>query len=122
MNPVDELVGQYAVVGGEKGGEPIPAGRLTGTTARFTGDTVTVVDGTDQESYAATYELDPKVTPWRIVMTATKGPSTGQMASGLVERDGDALRLVYSLPGTQPPTEFKTKPGQMLFVMERRKE
>ncbi len=122
MNAVAELVGTYAVTSGEKAGEPIPPGRLAGTTVRFAEDKVTVTDGTKKETYVALYELDTKATPWRIVMTATVGPDTGGMASGLVEKDGDTVRLIYSLPGTQPPTEFKTKPGQLMFVLRSESE
>jgi uncharacterized protein (TIGR03067 family) len=118
MNAVAELVGEYTVIRGEKFGRPIPRERVYGTSVRFTDDTITVVDAQDQEMYGATYQLDTDQTPWHIVMTATNAPNSGDVAQGLIEKDGDMVRLIYSLPGAEPPTDFRTGPKQLLFVME----
>ncbi len=114
----DALVGGYTVVSGEKFGQPEPAERVYGTTVKFTADTVTVTDKRDLEMYSATYQLDTSGTPWRIAMTATAAPNSGDVARGLIEKSGDTLRLIYALPGTEAPTEFKTKPGQLMFEMK----
>ena len=39
-------------------------------------------------------------------------------AVGLVKKEGDTVTLIYSLPGAPMPTEFKTKPGQHMFVLK----
>lgn len=117
MTTTDPLVGGYTIVRGEKFGTPEPAERVFGTTVRFTADTVTVVDARDQERYKATYQLDTSATPWRIAMTATAAPNAGEVAVGLVEKASDTVRLIYSLPGAAPPTEFKTTDRQLLFEM-----
>lgn len=113
----DELVGGYTIVSGEKFGKPEPEDRVKGSTVRFTGDKVIVKDKTNQETYSATYTVDTTHTPWRISMTASNAPNSGQTAEGLIEKAGDTIRLIYSLPGTEAPTDFKTKPGQLMFEM-----
>lgn len=118
MTATDPLVGGYTIVRGEKFGQPEPAERVFGTTVRFTADTVTMVDARDQERYKATYQLDTSATPWRIAMTATAAPNAGDVAVGLVEKAGDTVRLIYSLPGAEPPSGFKTKDRQLLFEMK----
>jgi uncharacterized protein (TIGR03067 family) len=118
MDDATNLVGGYTIVAGERFGKPEPAERVYGTTVRFTGDTVTVTDKRDQELYAATYQLDTTHTPWRIAMTATRAPNSGDRAVGLVEKHGDTVRLIYSLPGAEPPTGFQTKDGQLMFEMK----
>lgn len=117
---MSELTGGYTLVSGERDGKPLPPDRIHHTTVRFTETTVQVFDQDENENYAATYELDATAEPWEITMTSTGGAHPGQVAEGLVEKKGDTIRLIYSLPGTQPPTGFKTVPGQLLFVMENR--
>ena len=45
------------------------------------------------------------------------GTDSGAVALGLLDKQGDAVRLIDALPGNPCPTEFKTKAGELLFVM-----
>ncbi|MBA4065585.1 MAG: hypothetical protein C0501_18100 [Isosphaera sp.] len=115
-----DLTGGYTLVSGERDGHALPPDRIHHTVVRFTGDAVVVTDKDDHETYAARYTLDTSRTPWRITMTATAAPNSGAVAEGLVEKQGDTIRLVYALPGKPAPTGFETKSGELLFVMENR--
>ena len=44
------------------------------------------------------------------------------VAQGLIEKDGDTVKLIYALPGAQAPTEFKTKSKRLMFVMKNEKK
>lgn len=113
-----QLVGAYTIVKGEMSGRPEPEERVKGTIVRFSDDRVVVVDKQSKEIYGASYTLDTDRTPWRITMTSKLSAAEGQVAKGLIEKDGDTVRLIYALPGGQAPTDFKTKDKQLMFVMK----
>jgi uncharacterized protein (TIGR03067 family) len=117
---MSDLTGGYTLVSGERDGRALPPDRIHNTVVRFTADSVVVTDRDDKQTYAATYKLDAGRSPWRITMTATAAPNSGETAEGLIEKDGDTVRLIYALPGRPAPTDFRTKPGELLFVMENR--
>ena len=56
----------------------------------------------------ATYTVDTGKKPYIISMVTTL-PDKGVMARGLIEKDGETIRLIYALPDGTLPTEFKTK-------------
>ncbi len=111
------LTGGYTLVSGERDGKPLPPSHVADTTVRFTGDTVKVVHVTRGDAYAASYTLDESSDPCQVTMTATAAPDSGDVALGLIDKQGDTVRLIYALPGKPCPTEFKTKAGELLFVM-----
>lgn len=115
------LAGTYEIISGEKNGQKIDADRLAEVKVRIGADAITTYDKDSKELYAAAYELDMKREPWRILMTATLAPADGKgtKAEGLVERDGDSVKLIYALPGGKAPTGFKTGENQQMFVMRR---
>ena len=83
---------------------------------KFSDDKVIVTDKDKKETYVSTYKLDDSAKPCKITMTASV-PMKGAVARGLIEKDGDTIKLIYALPGADAPTEFKTKAGQLMFVM-----
>ncbi|MCA1686565.1 MAG: TIGR03067 domain-containing protein [Planctomycetia bacterium] len=113
-----DLVGGYMIVSGEMAGVPEREERIKGSVVRFSEDRVVVVDKQSKELFGASYKLDTARTPWRITMTSKLSGNEGQVAQGLIEKDGDTVRLIYALPGGQPPTDFKTKEKQLMFVMK----
>ncbi len=119
-----DLIGAYTIVSGEKYGEKEPAERIEGTTVRFAEDGIVVLDKEKKEIYAMTYKVDPSSKPWKIIMKTKitpyqkKGDSKEDVAFGLIEKDGDTVKLIYALPDGEKPTEFKTKEKQLMFVMK----
>ncbi len=122
QRPVDKpdtgvgLVGGYTIVSGERDGKPIDPSRLKGAPVRSPGDEVIGTDQDRKQLFVAKYELNTRTTPWKITMTSTT-PASGN-ASGLVEKKGDTLRIVYNLPGGAAPTKFEAGEKQHLFVLK----
>ncbi len=118
-----DLIGGYTIVSGEKYGEVEPAERIEGTTVRFAEDAIVVLDKDKKEVYAQTYKVDASKTPWTITMKSKITPYTAKtdeepVARGLIQKDGDTVKLIYAVPGGPMPTEFKTKDKQIMFVMK----
>lgn len=113
------LLGSYTLVAGEKNGQRIPAERVQGSTASITENTITTFDKDQKETYAVTYTLDKSQKPWRITMTSTLAPVRGEVAQGLIEKDGDMVKLIYAVRGGAAPDDFTTADNQLLFVMKK---
>ncbi len=115
----EALIGRYVIVSGEKDGLTEPAGRIKGTTVVFTKDTVVVTDKEKKEIYSASYKLKTTTNPCDITMTSRAGSSPGEIARGLIQKEGNKVRLIYALPTGEIPSGFKTKEKQLMFVMEK---
>jgi uncharacterized protein (TIGR03067 family) len=112
------LVGEYVIVSGEREGQKEPPERIAGTRVRFTDRAIAVYDMSKKHTYAATYQLDTSKKPWAITLTAVTGRHKGEVARGLIDKQGNTVRLIYALPGADLPTSFATKPKQLMFVMK----
>jgi uncharacterized protein (TIGR03067 family) len=123
--PLD-LLGAYTILSGERSGEKEPAERIEGVTVRIAEDAIVVLDKDKKEVYADTYKVDTRSKPWKITMTSKITPhsKSGEesVAQGLIEKQGDTVKLIYALPGGETPTEFKTKEKQLMFVMKSQKK
>lgn len=117
-----KIAGRYQIVSGEKFGVKVPEKDFDGSVVVFTTDAIVMTDKDQKQSYAATFKLEPGEKHCRITMTSTLAGNQGQTARGLVEKQGDTLRLIYALPGGDEPTEFRTKDKQLLFVLKPPKE
>jgi uncharacterized protein (TIGR03067 family) len=120
-----DLLGGYTIVSGERYGEKEPVERIEGVTVRIADDAIIVLDKEKKEVYAQTYKLDTSATPWKITLRSKITPFTQKsndsgedVAQGLIEKEGDTVKLIYALPGGAAPTEFKTKQKQLMFVMK----
>ncbi len=129
LNPSNapaDLLGGYTIVAGEKYGEKESAERIEGITVRIAEDAIIVLDKDKKEVYAQTYKIDTKSTPWKITLKSkitpykqdTNKDDGESIAQGLIEKDGDMVKLIYALPGSPAPTEFRTKEKQLMFVMK----
>lgn len=133
LNSAD-LEGVYEIVSGEKFGVAEPTERIKGSTARFTADRVVVIDKDNNEVYGASYALTPDETAANEADSGAKGSKIrmvsklvgsreqDQVSVGMVEKDGDKVRLIYALPGVEAPAEFKTKAGQLMFILKKKVE
>jgi uncharacterized protein (TIGR03067 family) len=113
------LAGEYTITGGEKHGNEIPADRLEDNVVRISDRTFVVFDREKNQTYADSYRLDTTKKPWRIRMTSTRAPAKGVKAEGLVQVDGDRVKLIYALTEGKPPTEFRTQDRQVLFLLKK---
>jgi uncharacterized protein (TIGR03067 family) len=117
----DDLVGRYVLVSGERFGVKEPEERIRGTMVTFTKDSVVVADKDKKELYSATYKLSATTNPCDIIMTSRVESSAGEIARGLIQKEGDSLRLIYALPTGEIPSGFKTQEKQLMFVMKKAK-
>ena len=113
------LLGQYTLVDGEKDGKKLPNERVAGSTVRITENAITTYDKDKKESYAVTYKLDTSKEPWRITMTSTRAPVMGEVAEGLIKKDGDVVSLIYGTRGGEVPNDFTTENNQLMFMMKK---
>ncbi len=121
-----QLIGTYKITAGERNGKKVDQEQLKDVTVRIEEKVITTFDRDKKEFYAATYEIDTKQKPWKVLMTATivpvQGKTTkvdgkGTKAEGLIEISGESVKLIYALPEGQAPTQFKTGDKQQMFVL-----
>jgi uncharacterized protein (TIGR03067 family) len=88
-------------------------------TVTFTGDTfvVTLADGTIP--IKGTFKLDPSGDPKTIDWTDTIGGDAGKTLLAIYSLKGDRLVFCAAYRGQERPTEFRTRPGQVLRVSRR---
>jgi len=113
------LLGDYQIVLVEISGEKEPEERSVGALVHVTEEQLLVEDRDHKSTpYIASYEVDTKKKPNVITMTGLIAPTKDVTVKGLVEREGDQLRLIYALPGGEMPNDFKSKDKQVLIVMK----
>ena len=69
------------------------------------------------EADQGTWKLDPSKTPQPIDITGTEGPNKGKTILAICQLSKDELKICYDLSGKNRPTEFTTKPGTPLFLV-----
>jgi uncharacterized protein (TIGR03067 family) len=78
----------------------------------------------DKQAATGTIKLDAGKTPRQIDAIADDGPLKGKAMQGVYEVKGDTMRVCFTQPGKERPTEFRTKEGsgEMLFSYKRIKK
>lgn len=117
-----KLQGTWHCVAMERDGGEIPADDLKGSTVVYEDDqSILYRDGKLFRRGIIT--LDPSKTPKRINTWDLGGPYQDQTVPGIYEIDGDTLKLCFSRPGDERPTEFSTKkpPGLIVATYKRTK-
>jgi uncharacterized protein (TIGR03067 family) len=105
-----KLVGTWKFVSGEKEGVKSAEDGLKGAS--------------EDMVFVMKYKLDTDAKPIGITIEGTEGPVKDQTVKGVIELDGDTLKLAYGLPGEPAAKDFKTKDGSKThsFVMKREKK
>jgi uncharacterized protein (TIGR03067 family) len=87
--------------------------------ATFAGDTfiVTLADGSTP--IKGTYTLDPTREPKAMDLTDTFGEDAGKTFLAIYSLEGDRFIFCAADAGQERPTEFRTRPGQVLRVSQR---
>jgi uncharacterized protein (TIGR03067 family) len=109
--------GNYVAVSGEREGKPLTEDQLRGVTFRFDGDKMVITDKSGKEIHKCTHTIDTSAKPWRITMKVTDSAGD-KTVIGLIEKDGDTVRIVYPLAGGETPTEFKAKEKQEMYTLK----
>jgi len=117
-----KLVGKWDFVSGQKPGEKLEADRLKDQSVEFTKDTLTLKGPAG--TFVMKYKVDATKSPAAISLEITDGPAgAGSKSEGIIEIDGDKLKLCYADPGEPAPKSFevKEKDKARSFVLKKAK-
>jgi uncharacterized protein (TIGR03067 family) len=120
MQELTDLQGTWKQIAYERDGVKDPSDeRGWEPRVTFSGNcfVVTLVDGTIP--IKGTIRLDPTCQPKAMDMTDTFGADIGKTFLSIYSLEGDRFTFCAAEPGLARPTEFTTKPGQVLRVNER---
>jgi uncharacterized protein (TIGR03067 family) len=120
---LSRLAGEWSMIGGEHDGHPIPDAFVK-TGRRLAHGSETTVSFGGQVYLKATYMVDPSAEPATIDYAILEGPSAGMIQRGIYELTGDTLRVCFSTPGRERPSQLATKAGEgrTLAVWKRNRE
>jgi uncharacterized protein (TIGR03067 family) len=110
------LQGTWVPVKAELAGKPLPDDAVKAIALKINeeGYEVTIKgEGSDK----GTCTLDTAVTPKGMKITSVKGANAGKTFLAIYELEHDRLRVCYDLSGAKRPTEFKTSPGTLLYLV-----
>ena len=117
---MERLQGTWKQIGYERDGVTEPLDEQ-GWEPRstFVGDTffVTLADGTIP--IKGTYKLDRTRNPKTVDWTDTIGEDAGKTLLAIYRLEEDRFTFCAAYPGLERPTEFRTRPGQVLRVSQR---
>jgi uncharacterized protein (TIGR03067 family) len=117
-----KLQGTWECVEMEREGDVVPAESFKGSLAVYEDDRLTLYrDGEVFRRGIVT--LEPSKAPKKVNTWDLGGPYADQTVPGIYEIDGDTLKICFSRPGVERPTEFTTKkaPGFLYCVYKRKK-
>lgn len=107
---VEKLAGEWTMVSGEREGQPFPD-EIVKTGKRVTKGNETTAEVGGQVVLKATFTVDPSKNPKTIDYAVTEGQAKDQKIYGIYKFDGDKVTFCFASPGTDRPTDFKTKEG-----------
>jgi uncharacterized protein (TIGR03067 family) len=110
-NAAPNITGTYKLVSGKLDGQPVKDSAKKGT---YTIDakTITIMDA--EGKFVISYKLDASTKPVGINMQILEGPTPdvkGMKAHGIVELQGDTLKLAYATEKGDRPKDFKGDKG-----------
>ena len=113
------LQGTWLPASAELAGKPFPEQFRKSLKLNIKDDRYTVMAEQKDEG---TLKLDAGKTPRTMEIQGTEGPNKGKTIPAIYKIDGDSLTICYNLSGKDYPTEFKSKPGTKLFLVEYKRE
>lgn len=123
--PVDpdrpNIEGRHPIVAIERNGRQFDEGIFRGAVFRFTEDKVLGINLDGTEFLTADYGLNTIRKPCTIVLRLTDGANKGVEMRGMIDRKENTIRMILANPGTDRPTEFRTKENQTMFTMRAEK-
>lgn len=118
-----KLTGNWKITSGKKGGNELTDMAKQGTFV-FSKDDISIKNG-DNTLFVISYKLDTKTTPVNIDLEITKGPddgAKGSKAKGIIELNGDEIKLCYPPFGGERPKKFEGAGDYYYFVLTREKK
>ncbi|MBP6506877.1 MAG: TIGR03067 domain-containing protein [Opitutaceae bacterium] len=115
------LHGVWQIVRAELGGQPMPADAAAHVELTFSFDGYAVSFGretTDEGIYTVTTGQPHH----RITMTGRSGVNSGRTLPGIMQLQGNLLRLCFALEGNTPPEEFAAPAGTVHYLVTYRRK
>ena len=111
------LEGKWTITKGEHDGKALLPDHFKGSVVTFTKSKIYGTDKNTKEFFSADYTLDTSSTPATIKMTSIAPKK--EKSDGIIEMDGDTVRLCYALPGGETPKKFEAGLKQNCFTLKR---
>ena len=118
----EKLIGTWSYVSGERNGEKSDVDRLKKGSVTVTKETFTLKS--EEATFVMKYTLDTKKSPCAIEIEISEGPQgQGSKSKGIIELNGDEMKLCYVAMEGDAPKEFAAKKdsGHHYFVLKRKK-
>ena len=117
------MAGTWRVISYEKDGKKTPAEQLEKTRSIFSADGKAMVQREGKTIAQGSIKIDPAKKPKQSEAAYTEGELKGKTVLGIYEVDGDNMKICFSLPDKDRPTEFSSKEGSghVLIVYKRDK-
>jgi uncharacterized protein (TIGR03067 family) len=114
---LEQLQGDWQMEKAIQGGKPAPEEKVQGSIMTFKGEKITVKEAKRVNPEEVTFTIDASKKPSTIDIT----PPNDQAVKGIFQLEGDTLKLAFSRPGSERPTEFAAPEGsQIVFIQLRR--
>lgn len=116
-----QMAGTWRVISYEREGKKTSAEQLEKTRSIISADGKAMVQREGKTIARGSIKIDPTKKPKQSEATYTEGELKGKTVQGIYEVDGDDMRICFSLPGKDRPTEFSSKPdsGHVLITYKR---
>lgn len=113
-----KLEGKWKITAGWKFGNKSTEENLAADVT-ITKDTITIKGG--DMTHVMTYKVDTKAKPIAITLTGKDGPSKDFVSEGIIELNGDELKLCYAMPKEDRPKKFESpKDSKILYFTLKR--
>lgn len=113
------MQGTWLASTAELGGKPFPEQFRKSLKLSIKDDHYTVMAESKDEG---TLKLDAGKSPKTMEIKGTQGPNQGKTIPAIYKIEGDTLTICYNLGGKDFPTEFVSKTGTKLFLVEYKRE
>jgi uncharacterized protein (TIGR03067 family) len=115
VNSTDRLPGIWQALSAVVNGEAMPPRDVTTIRLTLTATRFTTSRGAET-LFDSSYTSDATTSPKQIEMIGS-GDFEGQPALGIYALENEVLRLCYTMPGFQRPTDFASAPGSGAFLI-----
>lgn len=115
-----KLVGKWTIVSGEKSGEKVSEDNLKKIKITIDKEYLTL-EG--DMKFVFSYKLDTSKKPVGVTFTIKEGMGEGTSVDGIIDVEGDTMKICYAQPNEKAPKEFaaKASSGFHLFTLKRAK-
>jgi len=112
---VEKMQGDWTIVQALHNGESADEDKIKEAALVFKGSKFTLT--MNGETHEVPFTVDPKKKPKTIDAKPTNGMFKDKTLLGIYEIKGDDLKMCFSEPGSDRPTEIKSEGGSNTFMM-----